>query len=73
MANPGPFLNQQFLLLAIGLEVDGGDDFVADEHGQREVAMQPFIFGDISLEAVAIVKEKLKPFSLNDQRIERRQ
>ena len=37
-ADPGPLLHPQLLLLAIRLEIDGGDDGVADQHGLGEVA-----------------------------------
>jgi hypothetical protein len=33
LANPGPLLNPQSLLLAIRLEIDRGDDFNSDELG----------------------------------------
>jgi len=31
-ADPIPFLQQQFSILAIGLQVEGGDDVVADQN-----------------------------------------
>ena len=73
IADPGPLLHQQLLPLAIGLEIDGGDDLVADEHGQGKVAEQPLLPGDVSLEAVLVVEEELQPLALMDERIEGRE
>src|SRR3954469_14826216 len=40
LADPAPFLHQQLFVLAVGLQIDGGDDLVTDEHRQRKVAEQ---------------------------------
>ena len=66
-------LGSTLLLLAICLEIDGGDDFVVHEYGQGKVAEQPLVLGQIRLEAVLIVEEELQPLALDDERVERRQ
>src|SRR5262245_685795 len=71
--DPSPFLYEQFLLLAIRLEIDGGNDAVADENGQGEIAEQTLLLGDVSLEAMFIVKEEVRSPALDDERIERRE
>src|ERR1700733_12743375 len=70
---PGPLLNEKLLLLAICLEIDGGDNFIADQHGQGEITEQPLFLRNIGLEAMSVVEEQLQPLALNDQRVERRQ
>src|SRR5579863_3698489 len=72
LADPGPFLNQQGLVGAIRLQVDRSDDFIADEHGQGEIAEDAFLFGNIGFETMIVVEEKLQLLALNDQRIEGR-
>src|SRR5262245_45158463 len=42
LADPGPFLQQQFLVLPVGLEIDGRDDVVPDQDRQREIAELAF-------------------------------
>ncbi len=73
IADPGPSLHQQPLPLAIGLEIDDGDDFVPDEHGLCEVAEQPFVLGDVGFEAMRVVEEQMQPLALMDERVEGRQ
>src|SRR5467141_3608027 len=73
IADPAPSLHQQFLPLAIGLEINDGDDFVPDEHGLGEVAEQPLVLGNVSLEAVLVVEEQMQPLALMDERVEGRQ
>src|SRR6476659_7798830 len=73
LADPAPFLHQQFLVLAVGLEVDGGDDVAADQDRQREIAEQALFLRHVGLEAVTVVEEQFGALALDDQRIERRQ
>src|SRR5262245_25210645 len=73
LADPGPLLDAQLLLLAVGLEVDGGDDLVAEEHGEREIAEASLRLGDVGLEDVVVVEEESQPLALQDQRIEGRE
>src|SRR5882762_6267325 len=73
IADPGPLLHQQPLPLAIGLEIDDGDDFVPDEHGLCEVAEQPLVLGDVGFEAMRVVEEQMQPLALMDERVEGRQ
>ena len=72
-AEPGPLLQQQLALLPVGLEIDERDDFVADQHGQGEVAELPLLLGNVCLEAMLVVEEQMQPLALMDQRVERRQ
>src|SRR5438045_3760621 len=44
LADPVPLLHQQFLVLAVGLEIDGGNDVFADQHRQRKIAEQALLF-----------------------------
>src|SRR5437879_1569134 len=73
LADPAPFLHQQFLVLAVGLEVDGGDDVFADQNRQREIAEHAFFLRHIGLEAVTVVEEQFGALALDDQGIERRE
>src|SRR5262249_61219900 len=43
VADPGPFLHQELARRAVGLEVDGGDDGVAGQHRQRDIAEHPLL------------------------------
>src|SRR5882757_7364231 len=73
LADPTPFLHQQFLVLAVGLEIDGGDDVRAYQHRQREVAEQALFLGHIGLETVAVIEEQFSALALDNQGIERRE
>ena len=73
VADPGPFLHQQLLVLAVGLEIDGGDDVVADQHRQRKVAELALFLRHIGLELVAVAEEQFGALALDDQWIERRE
>src|SRR4030088_2450735 len=73
VADPAPFLHQQFAALAIGLEVEGGDDVVADQNRQREITEHTLLLRYISLEAMPISEEQFGPLALDDERIERRE
>ena len=57
-------------MLAIGLEIDDGGDFVPDEHRLGEVAEPPLVLGNVRLEAVLVVEEQMQPLALMDERIE---
>src|SRR6185437_428941 len=72
-ADPVPLLQQQLALPAIGLEIDGGNDLVADQHRQREISEQPLLLWHIGLEAMAIAKKQFAALALDDERIERRE
>src|ERR1700694_3793599 len=72
-ADPAPFLQQQFLPLAIGLEIERGDNVVADQNRQREIAEAPLFLGEIGLEAMFVIEKQVCPPALDDQRIERRE
>src|SRR3954462_2622970 len=58
LADPAPFLHQEFLCLAVGLEIDSGDDVFADHDRQREIAEQALFLGHIGLETMAVVEEQ---------------
>jgi hypothetical protein len=45
LPDPGPLLNLQLAPLAIGLEIDRGDNGVIDEHRLGEVAEAPLCLG----------------------------
>src|ERR1700730_4994947 len=73
LADPAPLLQQQFFLLAIGLEIERGDDALACQHRQREIAEAPPFLRDIGLEAVPVIEEKMRPLALDDERVEWRE
>src|ERR1700730_9168596 len=73
LADPAPFLHQEFLVRPIGLQINRGDDLATDQHRQREVAEETLVFRHISLETVLVVKEQMSPLALDDQGIERRE
>ena len=58
---------------AVGLEVYGRGDAVADEYGEREVAQAAAGFRDIGLEEVVVAEEQAEALALDDQRIEGRE
>src|SRR5262245_16896824 len=58
VGEPGPLLQHELCLLAIDLEIDGGDDFLVDEHGAREVAEHPLGLGYVGLEAVFVAEDE---------------
>ena len=70
MANPGPALHQELAPLAVGLEIDGGGDFVPDQHRLGEVAEAALVPGDVSLEAVLVAEEQVQALPLVDERVE---
>src|SRR5258708_32598373 len=72
-ADPGPLLHQELPVLPVGLEIERGDDVAADQNRQREIAELAFLLRHISLEAVLVVEEQMRPLAQDDQQIERRQ
>src|SRR5262245_17060045 len=50
LADPAPFLHQQLPVLAVGLEVNGGNDVFPDQDRQREIAEQTLFLRYIGLE-----------------------
>src|SRR5688500_11089591 len=72
-ADPGPFLYNELMPLAVGLEIDRRDDLVACQHRLREVAEAALRFREIGLEAVRVAGEALQAVPLVHQRVEGRQ
>ncbi len=54
---PVPVLHEELAGHAVGLEVDGGDDAVADEDREGEVAEAAAGGGDIGLEEMVVAEE----------------
>src|ERR1700730_320414 len=73
LANPIPFLQQQFSVLAVGLQIDRGDDIISHQHRQREIAEHPLLLRHIGLEAMAVAEEQFGSLALDDEGIERRE
>src|SRR4051812_1978975 len=73
LTDPGPFLQQQLLRLPVGLEIERGDDLVADQHRQREIAELAFGLRYIGLEQMVVAENEIGALALDDQRIERRE
>src|SRR5262249_6004190 len=73
LGDPGPLLHQELAALAVGLEIDGSDDLVADQHRQREVAELALHLRHIGLEQVVVAEEQHEPRALMDERVEWRQ
>src|SRR5215468_9195437 len=71
--DPGPFLHEELFLLPVGLEIKGGDDVLADQHGQREIAELALLLRHIGLKAMRIVEEEMRALALDDQGIEGRE
>ena len=57
----------------VGLEVDAGDDAIAEEEGQAVIAELALLGRRVDLDAVAEVEQALGARALPDDRIERRQ
>src|SRR5436853_6363229 len=68
--HPCPFLDLQLAVRAVRLEIDGGDDLVADQHRQGEIPEHTLLLRQIGLETVFIVEEQLQPFALDDEGVE---
>src|SRR3979490_2717546 len=73
VADPAPLLHQQFPASAIGLEIERGDDIVACQHRQREIAEHPLFLWHVRLETMLVIEEKMRALALDDQRVERRE
>src|SRR5581483_7275219 len=73
LAHPAPFLQQQLLVLPVGLEINRSDDVVADQNRQREIAELALVPGHIGLEAVLVVEHEMRALALDHQRIEGRE
>ena len=58
---------------AVGLEVDAGDDAIAEEERQAVIAELALLGRRVDLDAVAEVEQALGARALPDDRIERRQ
>jgi hypothetical protein len=56
----------ELLLPSISLEIDGGNNLVANQDRQSEVSKQPLFLGHVSLEAVLVVEEQLQSLALVD-------
>src|ERR1700744_3264685 len=65
--DPIPFLQQQFPLLTIGLEIERGDNLISDQNRQREIAEAPFLLRQIVLKKMLIAEDQMRPFALDDQ------
>src|SRR3954468_23690165 len=73
LADPAPFLHQEFLVLAVGLQIDGGDDVFANQHRQCEIAEQALFLRHVRLKSVAVVEKQFGALALDDQGVERRE
>ena len=73
VADPAPLPDLEGAAFAVGLEVDGGDDALAGEHRQGEVAEAAPGRRQVGLEAVRVAEEALEPPALDHQRVERRE
>src|ERR1700731_1830521 len=70
-AEPAPFLQQQFLVLAVGFQIERGDDVDPRQHRQREIPKTALFLRHVGLEAVFVVEEEMGALALDDQRVER--
>ena len=66
-------LHDQPPLLAVRLEVDPGDDLVAEQERQHVVAVHPLVGGRVDLDAVVEVEELLGALPEPHDRVERAQ
>ena len=71
LADPAPFLHQQFALLAVGLEIEGCDDVLAGQHRQCKIAELALFLRHVGLEAMLVIEHEVGPLALDDQGIER--
>src|ERR1700742_4992481 len=56
-ADPAPLLHQQFPVFAVGFDIERGDDVLARQHRQREIAEHPLLLRDIRLKAMVVIEE----------------
>src|SRR4051812_33565933 len=73
LPDPGPFLHQQLLRLPIGLEIERGDDLVADQNGECEIAELALGLRHIGFEQMIVAEDEIGALALDDQGIERRE
>ncbi len=70
---PVPVLDEELAGGAVGLEVDGGEDAVADEDREGEVAEAAARGGDVGLEEMVVAEDLAEALALDDQRVEGRE
>src|SRR5579863_5493218 len=63
--DPIPFLQQQFSVLPVGLEIERGHDSVPDQNRQREIAEAPLLLRHIGFEKMLITEDQLRPLALD--------
>ena len=66
-------LDEQLPGGAVGLKVDDGDDLLAEQDGQGEIAELPPGPGQVGLEQVVVAEKRAHALALDDQRIEGRE
>lgn len=62
--------NDQAAFFAIGLEINTGDELVAEEKREHVVTLDPFLPREVALDTIAESKEALRAVTLPDQRVE---
>src|SRR5262245_22235434 len=72
-ADPVPLLHEQLLVLAVGLQIECGDNLIVDQNGKRKIAENAFGLGHIGLELVAVAEDELAALALDDEGIEGRE
>ena len=72
-AHPMPGLNEKAFLFPVGFQIKTGDNLVADQNRQGEIAKLALLLRYIDLKDMVIIEEGACALSLNDQRVERRQ
>src|ERR1700739_3395572 len=65
--DPVPALQQKFLLRPVGFQIEGRDDPTPEKDWATEVAIDPFMLGNVSLEAILVVEEEAESLALDDQ------
>jgi hypothetical protein len=58
-AHPGPFAGPQCPPRAIRFEIDSGDDVVANNDRQGEIAKEPLFLWNVGLEVMIVAEEKV--------------
>ena len=66
-------LDEQRAALAVGLEIDPGDQLLAEQERQHVVAVHPLGGRGVDLDAVAKAEQPLGALPKPDQGVERRQ
>ena len=67
LADPAPFLHEEFPLLAVGLQIDRGDDVLADQDLQGPNNPKPLSFVT-GLETVTVAEEQFGALALDNKR-----